>query len=851
MGLLQGDVETVRQWQSQFGRFIFAWLYYQLNKDEAQAATLTGQSLSQALKELPTFDPQQTTMYLWLKGIASQQLQAALARWQIKPQRPWAWSEMPPNVLDSLKRFRTEPLIPEVAGCVAVIEMVQTTLADLSEQDRDLLIGRYMRLDSIEQLASERNYSTEKVNQQLYLARHAFRRGFFCLIQSVSPDFSEPTVSGGVELFESNLELLLRSVNASPTISSDYTQQIKQTVLLTASEIAQNPPVLKGTSPRKKLMMAIAGVGILIIAVAVFVSVGPKTSPIAPPATSAPAAQVVSPAEKQDAQIDAAALKRVMDMGNREDIAGLLKVLQSDSFILQMTAAHYLGQLADESAIEPLEKSMARWYPDGSEDNPFFSAIFAIENRLAEAQIKEPVALPSDPQPPPKPTAPKETVKPILLTGHIKAYDGSPLSGVQVSLQKELPLQEQVVTVPQKLASTTTNEEGLYRFDTLPEGSFVIAVHDPKRQLADSSRLVWPAKDKLCTVDFGGPISVAGTLSVDGHLLAEQTVLLSDQFKNPTQGIFTAEMETDAYGGFLFTGVPSGEYGLFTQFTTNRWTMMEKIEVGISDQTAFINQPTVDLIVQADRLPAMMQIVSVSLRYSPDSSETLAMWTGIKTADDKVFEINNVLPGNYTLCVDFSNRVQTLRDIAVTTEPQQNILVTYAPFGTAGLSGRFLSSWPEGLVMTCTEPPLRINLMPEETDGYVLGNLPPAVYTIGCIVNQTFVSYLEMGLMDGQPAKFDLDPQALAKTRSPLYVYVTDAQGCGLADGQIWLAGETGVFIAEPIGRVFFAAVPPGQYILYATFAGYSAYEQTIIAPPSEVRATPSSKNTTVVRLSK
>jgi DNA-directed RNA polymerase specialized sigma24 family protein len=190
LGLYQGDTETVRQWQSQYGRFIYTWLYYQLNKDESQAAALTAQTLSQALNELSAFDPEQTTMYIWLKDAASRQLQTVLSQSGLKVQRPGAWSEIPAKILDSLKRIRNEALIPDISGCGAVTEMVQSVLADLSEQDRDLLIRRYTRLDTVENIAADAGLSAEKVNQQLYLARHAFRRGLFFLMQSAIPTLS-------------------------------------------------------------------------------------------------------------------------------------------------------------------------------------------------------------------------------------------------------------------------------------------------------------------------------------------------------------------------------------------------------------------------------------------------------------------------------------------------------------------------------------------------------------------------------------------------------------------------------------------------------------------------------------
>lgn len=852
-GLYQGDGETVRQWQSQYGRYIYTWLYYQLDKDESQAATLTGQVLSQALVELSAFDPEQTTMYLWLKESAARQLQTFLAQSGQKVQRPWAWSEIPPAILDSLKRIRNEPVVAEASGCSAVVEMLQATLSDLSEQDRELLIRRYTRLDTVEHIGSEAGLSAEKVNQQLYLARHAFRRGLFFLLQSANPDVAEPTVSGGTELFESNLEVLLRSVNASAMISSTSAEHIKRAVLGAASKIAENPCLPASNSHNQVLKPALASAVILILAGAILLWMTDRSEEpgaAEPPLPESVQASPGTAEEAQGSQIEQEELKRVLDMGVRGDVAGLLGILKSGRYISQVTAAHYLGQLGDDSAIEPLLEAQARWYPDEPLGNPFSQAVETILERLAAAEgpvepavteaptaVEEPAVLPE----------PEAAVSLPALSGRIVDYSGAPLSGVTLALHRDSAAESG--SVPIAGFSATTDAEGRYAFDTLPEGMFVVVVRDPEHRVADSRRMMYASTAISSTLDFGGSAAVSGAILIDDVPSSEQTVLLSDHFENPGRGAFTAETQTDADGGFVFTGVPAGQYGLFTRLIANRWTLLGQVEAAGADVSAVFDVPTVTLVVRTEALGELLEIAAVSLRYSADSGDALAEWTGVRTESDAVFELRRVVPGVYVLCADFSNGVRTLREVVVSGEAEQDIFIEDIPLGTAGMSGRFLSDWEEGLTLECAEPAMRIGVMPEEDGYYTLSDVPAGMYSLGVRVNGVFVPILEFGLFEAEPAAYDPDPVQLAASRSPVYIYVTDAEGRGLAGGQVWLAGAGGFYAAQPLGRGYFAAVPAGGYSLTAVFAGYAAAEEQVAVPVSTVQAPQSEGNTHVLRL--
>jgi hypothetical protein len=112
-------------------------------------------------------------------------------------------------------------------------------------------------------------------------------------------------------------------------------------------------------SNNKILKMVFAGAGVLILTALMIIwfNRGPQTAPSEPnPAPQAARTTPDSAQQTQPSATDQEELKRVLDMGVRGDVAGLLSVLKTGGFVSQMTAAHYLGQLATKPPSLPFVK---------------------------------------------------------------------------------------------------------------------------------------------------------------------------------------------------------------------------------------------------------------------------------------------------------------------------------------------------------------------------------------------------------------------------------------------------------------------------------------------------------------
>jgi hypothetical protein len=310
----------------------------------------------------------------------------------MKPQRPWAWSQLPDEVLCGLSRFRSDPLNEKILDNAFVHEIVQAALSELETTDRELLIHRYCHLDTEEHIAEEMDCSIEDAQNRLYRSRHSFRRTFFQLIASANNGFSESSDTGDIELQDTNLEKLLSTTTIYQTLDNAQMGAIRRQLLQAVEETAQSLPE---EAPRPELLTA----GIVLVIIVALITglywMMRNDSPDAPtppvsktdtprqPSQEEPAQSESKPTTQDD--IDGEELKRVFALGQAGNIDALLEVLKSGQFPSQTAAAHFLGKLADAGAIEPLQQAEEHWYPESLGDNPFADAIEQILIRFPDA----------------------------------------------------------------------------------------------------------------------------------------------------------------------------------------------------------------------------------------------------------------------------------------------------------------------------------------------------------------------------------------------------------------------------------------------------------------------------------
>jgi len=115
---------------------------------------------------------------------------------------------------------------------------------------------------------------------------------------------------------------------------------------------------------------------------------------------------------------------------DRQDLPGLLELLQTGQASTKMRAAEYLGQIGNGSALSALQILAEQWQGP-EQDNPFRKAIAAIKKRQTEPE-RRPITSSREPNEPQVPPAVIQTIVAGIVTDENTAR---PIRGAQVGFK--------------------------------------------------------------------------------------------------------------------------------------------------------------------------------------------------------------------------------------------------------------------------------------------------------------------------------------------------------------------------------------------------------------------------------
>ncbi|MHC5162370.1 MAG: hypothetical protein ACYSO4_04540 [Planctomycetota bacterium] len=848
--LLGGDGDAVEQFLAQFVPVIYTWSYYQVGADADIALDLTGDIFSQAIQKLPSFDPAQETLFEWLKKQAALSRDEVLQVRQMKPQRPWAWSQLPDEVLCGLSRFRSELLDENILSNVYVHEIVQAALVELNATDRQLLVHRFCNLDTIENIAEEMNFGIEDIQNRLYRSRHSFKREFFKLLAAANNGFAESGDTGDIELQDTNLEKLLSTTTIYQTLDNAQMDTIREQLMQAAGQAALSLPQ---ETPHSKIIITVAAIFIFIAVIAGIYWQSRNDSADAPPTPASQTDNIEQASEQKDTtpkvrqrtqdDIDGKELKQVFALGQEGNIDALLEVLKSGRFASQAAAAHFLGKLADPSAIDLLRQAEEQWYPNASRENPFADAIGQILTRFPDAAV----AVVEDPKPEPeeKPDTKKEIKKPVVpapsITGLVSDFSNQPVANAVVELT-ENPLFSNVGG--RKIATVRTTPNGQYQFSEIDDQCVFLTCRVSAGSPIIFTRSLWSQKGSLCVANIGGKPVLTGTVIIDGLPLAGRKLYLSDTL-DINHASFRQETMTDADGNFTFSGVFGGVYSVMHEGLDNRLHRLGTIEMAPRDIfNVNLNIETVTVI-----LPDQPNISNAILDYTLDAPNNLNQIRA-SLIEGAVLQFLNVIPGSYVLRVKLDNGVWLQQNIEVEKGPaEQMIQPDLISEETSILRGRFLNATPVDLFLTTINQDIHIDIAPGADGSYELESIPADIYSLAAFIKGQLIEFTQIDLQSEAEMTLDIDPAEMMLAYSPLNVVVTDAAGIVLSDAQIWLSGGDDIVTASSTGQGAFLAAAAGSYTLSIAHSDYPTKNREVILKPSSLIADTNSENTLVIRL--
>ncbi|MCD6174802.1 MAG: hypothetical protein J7K65_03420 [Planctomycetes bacterium] len=851
--LLAADTDTVELFLEQFGPVIYTWMYYQVGADAKIAMDLTGQTFTQTVKNLSGFDPTEETLLQWLKRQATQSRDEGLEHRQMKPQRPWAWSQLSDEVLCGLSCFRSDPLDEKILSNPYIHEIAQATLAELETTDRQLLTHRYCHLDMAEDIAEEMDCDIEDIQDRLYRSRHSFRRSFFQLIASANPGFSESDATGEIETQDTNLEKLLSTTTVYQQLDEIQTDTLRTQLMQATGETAQSLPK---ETPHSGLLTAGVALAIILVLLAGIYwmmrnndanAPGPtisETNTPRPPSSEEPVRAESRPATQDD--MDGEELKRVFALGRAGNVDALLEILKSGRFSSQVAAAHFLGNLADPAAIDLLQQAEEHWYPESLNENPFANAIEQILSRFPDAA--PPVVVEKiEPEPKEKKQAPTPIPN---ITGLVSDFSNQPIANAVVELT-ENPLFSKIAT-GRKIGSVKTNPLGQYQFPGVYDRAVSLAcrilVEDGTKVI---TRSLWCGKDLICIVNLGGRPALTGSAIINGRPLANQTLYLSDTL-DMIDAAFSEEVVTDSQGNFSFLGVSPGVYSIMNRGLDNRVHRLATIEIPQRDIFNInLDIETVTIWLDDTVGPEQADVSKAILVYALDIPDSLNQVQAVLAENSSIL-FENVTPGTYLLRVQSDSGVWRQQNVEIEDAPaEQTIQLDPLPRETATLHGHFLNAAPIDLFLTTANQKIHIDIAPNADGTYELAAIPSDIYSLAAFVKGQLVEFMQIDLQNESEMILDVDPAEMMLPFSPLNVVVTDALGIVLSDAQVWLTGIgiEELLTASSTGQGAFFAAPAGHYTLSVAHPKYPTENREIILKNSSLLADPEPENIILIRL--
>lgn len=854
--LLTADPDVTEQFVTDFGPVIYTWMYYQVGADAQIALNLTKQALSRVAQELWTFDSSKQTFFQWRMDQTKISRDEGLEHLQMKPQRPWAWSQLPDDILCGLSQFRCEILNDGVLSNPYVHEIIQSTIVELEPADQEILIHRFCHLDSEQHIAEEMNCSVEDIQNRLYKSRHSFRRMFFEIIAVANNGFTESCDTGDLDIQDTNLEKMLSTTTIYQPLDTVQMDTLREQLLQACNEMAKTLPKQTLKSPFFTGSVIIVAIIIILIAIIYWTgqyndmeSVEPPT-PVTKKTQEAPTQDVTTLDKKQPTQdsINGEDLELVFALGKAGDLNALLEILKSGQYESQAMAAIFIGKLADPSAIELLEQAEEQWYPEPEEGNPFDKAIKEILSRFPEAippivtdEVEQELIEEPDTQ---TKEVPESPVALPNIAGIISDISNQPINNIPLEVSEKRLFETN--EIGKKSIQAQTNQDGQYQLSCNFEGPAILTARIGTTQIKQS---LWNTKDSISIINMGGKPVLNGMVMIDGQPLSNQRLFLCDTL-DIDNAAFSQEVLTDAEGGFSFLGIPAGVYSVSYLGLDNQIHRLTTVEMPVQDVVNVnLDISTASFTVEYPTEPNMLLPERSILVYTMDAPSNYYQPQATLTADG-TFLFEAVPPGPYILKIQLDNGLWIQEQVEITEDPTlQSIALEPVGEQLVSLSGNLLGVSPVDLFLTSANQRVRINIQPNANGSYLLESIPADVYSLATTLNGQLIEFTQIDLQEIQEMVLDIDPKEMMASFSPLYVIVTDPTGLFISDAQVWLTSQQQINTTSSTGQGAFLAVSPGNYQLSVALPGYPTFEKQIELKASTLLASPTTDNTIWIRL--
>jgi RNA polymerase sigma-70 factor (ECF subfamily) len=171
---------------------LYAFCFYRVGRNRHLCEEVVQETLVRAIRDLRSYDPSrsQNHIFPWITGLARNEIHRALAREKPALSLETLWARLDEDLRAVYGQPESEPLGDDVLARAETRELVNATMSQLPPHYREALEAKYVRGQSVRDMAAGARTSEKAVESQLTRARQAFREIFLALTRNLDTELA-------------------------------------------------------------------------------------------------------------------------------------------------------------------------------------------------------------------------------------------------------------------------------------------------------------------------------------------------------------------------------------------------------------------------------------------------------------------------------------------------------------------------------------------------------------------------------------------------------------------------------------------------------------------------------------
>ena len=185
---LAGDPGAVRHLADSALVPLYQFCLYRVGRDRHVCEEVVQETLCQAIRDLRSYDPGRAnnSIFGWLTGLARNHIQRVLGKERRAVSLEALWSRMDKELLEVYARLDSQVFEEDLLERQETREMVNVTMSQLPQYYRAALEAKYVRGESVREIADASAISEKAAESMLTRARDAFRETFLSLARNLN-----------------------------------------------------------------------------------------------------------------------------------------------------------------------------------------------------------------------------------------------------------------------------------------------------------------------------------------------------------------------------------------------------------------------------------------------------------------------------------------------------------------------------------------------------------------------------------------------------------------------------------------------------------------------------------------